>query len=153
MTVRAVNRASPQELAEIVEMATLMAREGTAYRHIEPDPHVILQTILGAKFGVVGEVEEELVGFAFGTVVQYTFSQELMATDLGFYVKPGHRGKTIGVQMLKFYIEWAKMQGVREIMIGGSHGFELGEEYPQKLDGIVKRLGFEPAGTWFKMRV
>jgi GNAT superfamily N-acetyltransferase len=143
------------DVVRVVELGKQMHAEGP-YQRLLFDVDKVIETLsytMTAGFAMVGEVDGRVEAFGFGHLTEYSFSRQLMLVDHAFYVTPEHRGKMLGLQLLKAYIKFGTENGATEVLVGGSHGFELGDGYPKKLQGIVGRLGFRPGGTWFKLRV
>ena len=88
-------------------------------------------------FGIVATEDEKRIGFIAGVLLEYSFSHEKFAKELEVYVVPEERTKMTGIFLMKKFMDWAKMNGVREIY------FEprLSDNEIKKFDAMAKRLG------------
>jgi len=93
--------------------------------------------------------EGDIISAFIGGLEHYTFSKEYFATDYGAYTYPEHRKTRVAYELLKMFINWAKMMDASEVSIGASHGFDQNDYASRFGNFLKKRLGFEEAGTWF----
>ena len=79
-------------------------------------------------FAILIEKGNERIGFMAGRI-----------KELELYVDPKHRNGMAGIFMMKKFMDWAKMRGVREVI------FEprLSDVAIKKFDAMAKRLGME----------
>ena len=126
----------------------------SAYSFILLDENKVLLTIARCMkngFAWVGEKDGLVVAGMIGEVTDYWFSKERMAMEYALFATRGCRDTRLPFRLLKKYIQWAKEQKVREIMLGASKGFD--ESDTDKYGRVLERLGFQNAGTFFKMRI
>jgi len=64
------------------------------------------------------------------------------------YVDPKHRNGMAGIFMMKKFMDWAKIKGVREVL------FEprLSDNAVKKFDAMAKRLGMEHFANAYRRR-
>lgn len=56
----------------------------------------------------VSEFEDEIVGFIAGTTTQPLFSEDIVSTELAWFVTQEHRGSTTALRLFKTFEEWSK---------------------------------------------
>lgn len=66
--------------------------------------------------------EDEVLGGFYGHVRKTFFCDEILAHDLGWWVKPASRGGRAAILLLADFEKWAKEQGARKVMVGQSTG-------------------------------
>ena len=83
-----------------------------------------------------------------GRIMEYSYSYETFAKELDLYVDPKHRNGMAGIFMMKKFMDWAKMRGVREVI------FEprLSDVAIKKFDAMAKRLGMEHFANAYRRR-
>ena len=141
------------DINSVIRLAKEMHGEG-AYKDISFDDEQFIATVaqcMKGGFAWVGEVEGEVVSGFLANITPYIFSKEKIACDYGVFTNKEHRKTRLAFRMLEEYIKWAKKENAREIMIGASEGFE--HTYAERLGKFLqKRLGFQAAGHWYKLR-
>jgi L-amino acid N-acyltransferase YncA len=94
-------------------------------------------------FGIVSLKKEEPTGFMIGCLLEFPYSKDKFAKQLELYVVPKERGKMTGVQMMKKFINWSKMQGAQEVIFDVST--QIGS-----FDKLAQRLGMEEVGKSYR---
>jgi len=94
-------------------------------------------------FGIVSLKKEEPTGFMIGCLLEFPYSKDKFAKQLELYVVPKERGKMTGVQMMKKFINWSKMQGAKEVIFDVST--QIGS-----FDKLSQRLGMEEVGKSYR---
>ena len=94
-------------------------------------------------FGIVALKEDNPVGFMIGCLLEFSYSKDKFAKQLELYVVPKERGKMAGLQMMKKFIDWSKMNGAKEVIFDVSN--QAGS-----FDKLAKRLGMEEIGTSYR---
>jgi hypothetical protein len=84
---------------------------------------------------------KELLGGFYGHVRRTFFCDEILAHDLGWWVKQSARGGMAAVLLLKDFEEWARAQGARKIMVGQSTATNI-----EQTTKLYKHLGFRVIG-------
>ena len=99
-------------------------------------------------FAIVAEKDEEKIGFMAGRLLEYSFSHKKFARELDLYVVPKERKGMTGIFMMKKFMDWAKIKGVREVL------FEprLSDDTVKKFDAMAKRLGMEHFANAYRRR-
>lgn len=87
---------------------------------------------------------------AIGTMVSTTgvewFSGKTIAYELCLYVLPEHRKSTIGIELIRHFINWALAKGVDAIHAGTTTGISSTE-----VSKLYKSQGFTQTGFCFAM--
>jgi len=142
-----------EDINAVLSLAKQMHEE-SAYKHIRFDDQVFISTVADCMkngFAWVGEADNEVVSGFLANITPYIFSNDRLACDYGVFTNKKHRKTRLAYKMLLEYIKWAKEQDAKEIMIGASEGFE--QTWADQLGRFLqKRLGFKPAGHWYKLR-
>jgi len=142
-----------EDIDAVLSLAKQMQQEG-AYKDISFDDQVFIGTVADCMkngFAWVGEADGKVVSGFLANITPYIFSREKIACDYGVFTNKEYRKTRLAFRMLQEYIKWAKEQNAKEIMIGASEGFE--QTYAERLGKFLqKRLGFKPAGHWYKLR-
>ncbi|MBT4129211.1 MAG: GNAT family N-acetyltransferase [Candidatus Marinimicrobia bacterium] len=98
-------------------------------------------------FCYVCEIDGKVVGSLAAVVTPYFFGDDLISTDYWLYLYPEYRGRMYGVKLLKKYINWANIQGVKEVMLSPASGISM-----DRTEKILAKMGFQPSGIQMKMR-
>ena len=94
-------------------------------------------------FGIVSLKEDIPIGFMIGCILEFPYSKDKFARQLELYVVPKERGKMAGLQMMKKFIEWSKMNGAKEVI------FEVSNQ-AGSFKKLAERLGMEEIGTSYR---
>ena len=94
-------------------------------------------------FGIVSLKEDNPTGFMIGCIMEFPYSKDKFARQLELYVVPKERGKMTGLQMMKKFIEWSKMNGAKEVI------FEVSNQ-TGSFTKLAERLGMEEIGTSYR---
>jgi len=86
----------------------------------------------------------EFLGGILGQMNEQYFSGQLVASDLGMFIKPEHRGGTTFVKLFKTFEKWAKDSGAKTIVVGHTTGNNT-----DKAKGMFERLGYSFMGFVF----
>ena len=84
---------------------------------------------------------EKPIGFISAIYFAFFFSDYERASDLGFYVRPSHRGSSAALRLLRAIEEWAKSMGAKEIFLGHSVGGKVDE-----MKSFYIRNGYQVGG-------
>ena len=90
-------------------------------------------------FGIVSLKEEKPTGFMIGCLLEFPYSKDKFAKQLELYVVPKERGKMTGIQMMKKFIVWSKMQGAQEVIFDVSTQVGSFDKLAQRLE--MKEVG------------
>jgi len=94
-------------------------------------------------FGIVSLKKEEPTGFMIGCLLEFPYSKDKFAKQLELYVVPKERGKMTGIQMMKKFINWSKMQGAQEVI------FDVSTQVGS-FDKLAQRLGMKEVGKSYR---
>ena len=94
-------------------------------------------------FGIVSLKEDIPIGFMIGCILEFPYSKDKFARQLELYVVPKERGKMAGLQMMKKFIEWSKVNGAKEVI------FEVSNQVGS-FKKLAERLGMEEIGTSYR---
>jgi len=94
-------------------------------------------------FGIVSLKKEEPTGFMIGCLLEFPYSKDKFAKQLELYVVPKERGKMTGIQMMKKFIDWSKMQGAQEVI------FDVSTQVGS-FDKLAQRLGMKEVGKSYR---
>lgn len=84
------------------------------------------------------------VGMLAGYVIDYFFSDALVAQDSYFYVTPSFRGSSAALKLLIAFRRWAENRNAAELCINMSVDVE-----PERFNQFMTRMSFRPCGTNF----
>lgn len=144
---------TPADVQIVIDMGTAMHAE-SAFSHLSYDRDVceaLGQRVLTDPdfFAWIAEKDGEPTGFFLGHIGPYLFSRDLIATEYLWYVKPGHRGGTVSIRLMRAFIEWGKKRGAAEICMGVSTGPRM----EAAVGPILERQGFMRQGAVYKLNV
>lgn len=132
------------EMADVVEVIDLgkMMHEESIYSDLDFNPQRLLalaeQVIPSLEYlTLVAEKDAKIVGLCVAYATPHFFGNDLTAGDLAIYMHPDHRGGLLGVQLVKHYIAWCDMKGVKHPMLGVSAGIK-----PERVGKLYRKLGF-----------
>jgi GNAT superfamily N-acetyltransferase len=91
-----------------------------------------------------GKIEGAIVGY----VNEFYFGNELIAQDLGLFVRKNRRGCMAAVNLVKMYEAWAKENHADEIQLGLTTGVDH-----DRTSKLYEKLGFKASGTVFKKEI
>lgn len=148
VTVRHANKRDLPEMIRIIKEL----HQASSYRDIH------LSEIKSANFlsRCIGEEdrltlaaisEADLIGILIAEIDWYFFSEQKLAVDVLFYVRPSFRGSRAAVQLVREYKNWAIEKGAREICLSTTTGVE-----PDRTAKFFSRNGFNIVGTIHKFR-
>jgi hypothetical protein len=68
---------------------------------------------------------DRLLGAFYGKVQQAFFSDEWVASDMGWWVGQGSRFSAAAILLLADFEDWARSMGARKVMVGQSTGVDI----------------------------
>ena len=68
---------------------------------------------------------DRLLGGFYGKVQQAFFSDDLVASDMGWWVLQNDRFSATAILLLADFEEWARLMGARKVMVGQSTGVDI----------------------------
>lgn len=87
-------------------------------------------------------------GFFLGYVNEFYFGNEIIAQDLGLFVRKSRRGCMAALNLIKKYEAWAKDVCADEIQLGLTTGVDH-----DRTSKLYEKLGFLASGTVFKKEI
>lgn len=85
--------------------------------------------------------DEEVYGGFLGSVSRTFFCKELLARDMGWWVKPEKRGSGAAILLLRDFERWSREKGARKIMIGQTGVVDI-----EKTTQLFIHCGYTPIG-------
>jgi len=146
-----VRQAVEQDIPALVALGRGMHAEAPALRHARYDADKVaaaLKHSIAQGCTFVHEQEGELDGAFVGIVIERWFSSDRMAADLALFVRRDRRGGLIAYRLLDAFLTWCDEQGIDDRQLAVSTGVA-----PAATGELYKRLGFEPIGGLYQMRV
>jgi GNAT superfamily N-acetyltransferase len=145
-----IHRPAPAKVLAIVRLAQRMHAE-SAFRDLPLVVAKVAATVNrcltqpDTHFGMVAELDGEVIGFLGGALGTYPFCNEILAHDLGFYVASESRRSTAAVRLLRAFFAWAKEKGAREVQLGVSSGVDV-----DRIGAFYERLGLRRMGGIYR---
>ena len=78
------------------------------------------ETLVPDRYFRIAVRGDDLLGGFYGHVRRTFFCDELLAHDMGWWVKKTARGSAAAMLLLADFEKWAKAQGARKLMVGQS---------------------------------
>lgn len=140
--------ASMDDLTALAALGQEM-HAASSYAPMDFDPDRLMVTITElmdkSQFVVVAEgTNNEVIGVMLGMVTQSWFGRDMVANDLALVVKRNARGSLAAVNLVKAFVQWAKLAGAKQIRPGVTTGHARAEK-------LFERLGFTRCGASFVM--
>jgi GNAT superfamily N-acetyltransferase len=98
-------------------------------------------------FFAVAEVDGVTAGFLGGAQASFLLESRTLAQDILLYVAPEHRGADVATELIRAFVEWAKVQGASEVRF-----FLMNSESEAALAAATSQLGFAKAGTVMSLK-
>lgn len=148
-----VREATELDLLKLMELGRDYALEANYHDSLPYDEEFAvnsaINSLLHPNYNIFVAVHEgEVVGFLWGSVSPMPWSPALIAIDNILYIKPEHRGRILGVRLIKAYEEWAIGMGAKQVSISIASG--LNEDKTCKL---YERLGYHSVGRQYRKEV
>ena len=137
-----------EDLKWIEEISSDFLKESAWGEKVEISKEKVENYFLAATnkpnmFGIISLNGEERTGFLIGCVLEFPYSKDLFARQLELYVIPKFRGKMIGIQLMKKFIDWSKTNKAKEVI------FEVSTKMGN-FDKMAKRLNMDNIGTSYR---
>ena len=149
-----IRLSTKDDLPGLMKLATAMHLE-SGYRHLIFDADKVrgrmgrmindekCLALVAVEDNAVGE--GDVYGMLWAMVNEYLFGRDLLASDMGLYVRPDKRGATAGARLVVSFELWAREKGAKEAQIAVTSG--INDETVGKL---LEGLSFRPSGTAYK---
>ena len=95
---------------------------------------------------LIAEFENEIVGFIAGTIMQPLFSEEIVSTELAWFVTQEHRGSTAALRLFKTFEEWSKKN--KAVLISVSDIEDI-----NNLSTFYNKKGYKKTETTYTKRI
>ena len=135
------------DIPSLVAMGANLHAESPRYSVTTYSPHKVERLAQAIVMGrvpdsviFVAEEEEngELIGMFAGAVTEHWFSEDKIATDYTFYVRPEYRGRgKTAVRVVRAFERWALARGVKSLVFGSST-----EINTERTADLYKALGY-----------
>lgn len=140
--------ATVDDLPSIIDLGSQLHEE-SEFSGMDFDGNVIKETLSGLidrqQFLVVAEDSNGCIAGAMaGSISRSWFGNDMVATDLALIVSKDSRGGLIAYRLVKYFIYWSKLAGVKQIRPGVSTGNKNAET-------LYERLGFKRCGSNYLM--
>jgi hypothetical protein len=143
-----------EDALEMLKVAEQMHAESPNYKHKPFDKqrmwNLFDRTVRFPEQAcmIYAKEGDEIVGGILGHMNQQYFSGDLVASDLGMFLKPEYRGSTTFVRLFKAFEQWAIDNKATSIIVGHTTGVNT-----DKSKGIFTRLGYNLMGYVFHKEV
>lgn len=146
-------KATKEDIQSIIRMAEDF-KNASPYKDIEFDAEkvkVVIGLMLEATEGFCVFVAEDnngnLIGMLGGMCgTPLLFSNELVASEVVWWVDPNHRNNNVGVFLKTDFEQWAKEKGCKMTTM-----VLLEDENINKIDAMYKQFGYVPSErTYFR---
>ena len=120
----------PKYMAQTLEIARYM-HQGSTYADMAfNDAKLIRQlaacgNIVPDRYFKLAVHGDEVLGGFYGNIHSTYFSDDLIANDLVWIIKPSARGGGASLMLLADFERWAKEKGAKMVMIGQSTGMDI----------------------------
>ena len=123
----------------LVLTKNFMKEAGGFFRFSKDKVETFLKSSLGNPDSViiVAEHDGQVVGMLIGFVTEHPFIDTRVATEIGFYVSPEHRGGRKAIRLAKAFEEWAMSKSADDLVLGDVKAIK-------DLSGFYNKLGYTP---------
>jgi GNAT superfamily N-acetyltransferase len=148
-----IRPATLDDLEALIELGSVMHAEG-AYAflpyHRDKAADVILEHLETpeSQCVFVAVADEAPVGMLAGSISEYYFCDERIASDTFLFVTPEHRSWSAAVGLIRAFRDWATALGARELCLSISSNVRV-----ERIAKLYERLGLSFVGGTFKQRL
>jgi GNAT superfamily N-acetyltransferase len=148
MGVRIETQISIEHVVDAVLIGKELHEE-SEYRDIPFDP--VRAVSIASQVNVPGsqligavavDDTDGVIGYIFGKIEPYYFSDELAVYDLGLFIRKHKRGTYAAVRLVKEFERLAKQRGCKRVYLGIATGIN-----PERTGELYERLGYATVGT------
>lgn len=142
-----IRRATLDDLPALIDLGEQMHAESPRFSRISFSRTQLGHTLAGlveAQMGFVWVSEDggRVVGGLAAMAFQHWCSDDIMASDLGLFMEPKHRGGAAAARLVRQYHAWAKGVGAKLIQQGVTTGVHTDQTVR-----LLERLGMERCGV------
>ena len=138
-----IRPAQPEDMGRLLVLAALMVSESPRYSKHTFAIHKArnLIEILTDRGGLFVAVKDgEIIGYFAGMVAEHFLSHDKVASDIGIFVMPEHRGSSAFLRLVRAFEEWAIREGASELTLGVSTQIQVDQTVR-----MFERLGYTMA--------
>lgn len=150
-----LRRYTTEDIPEMLDIIKEFLKESTTFKDISYDrqkvENMLYSNVNNNRFFcnlLVDDTGKEIFGGLCAQLFEYTFSREMFANDLIFFILPTQRGLRPVTELVNSYVTWAKARNVNEIRLASSTGNEA-----NKFGRLCEFLGFDYLGPIYTMRI
>lgn len=147
MTIRDL---ASRDIPEVITLGGMMHEE-SQYRDLCFYPKRVIDVcryILDddQQLGLIAETNNRIVGMLAGYLRPYEYGDAILAHDRLVYVRPGYRGSSAFIRLVRRYVSWAREMGAEQVFLSQSTAVAS-----HRVHGFYRRLGFEYLGSIARM--
>lgn len=137
---------SPEYRSGVIEIAHEM-HANSIYHDMPLDEEKVVRQLAASgeivpdRFFRLAVNGDEVLGGFYGHIHRTFFCDELLAQDMGWWVKSTARGSVAAVLLLAEFEDWAKAKGARKVMVGQSTAINI-----ETTTRLFKSCGFRVIG-------
>lgn len=98
-------------------------------------------------FCKLAETKGEVVGIIYARLMPPDYSDELIASDVYFWVSSGYRRMSIASDLIQLFICWSKQNGAKYIQLQNGAGLT------DDLSGLFEKAGMKKTGSIYGVSV
>lgn len=144
-----IRDATHRDIATLMTLGESMHGESPRFKQFKWEPlkvYDLYESLIGSPHGIllVAEtVDQHIIGFMAGAVVEHFFSKAKFASDFALYVDPGYRGSPAAVRMIREFEKRARARGAVEC----TPGVSTQVDQSGRIVSLYRRLGYESIGN------
>lgn len=147
-----VRAATEDDLPAILEMGRALHAESPRYAAMsynEAKVEALALRVIPTGGTLVAEKDGKIIGMLAGYVAEHWFSDDKVASDFTFYIRPEHRrtGKA-ALLLVRAFERWAVERGAKDIMPGVSTQIDV-----ERTTRFFEKLGYTVYGNALLKRV
>lgn len=147
-----IRTATPADIPALIAMGRELHAESPRYARLSFNADkvaLVAKSTIDSGGTHVALKDGMIVGFIAGFVCPHWFSDDLMASDFSFYIRPEHRRTgRIALRLLQAFEAWAIGKGAKDLVPGTSTQIDA-----EGTGKFFQKLGYEVSGTGFYKRV
>lgn len=152
MTNTIIRRAAIKDVPQLLALGKEMHEE-SSYKQYSLNLRKLDVTLTSCirdemAIPLVAERDGKLLGGIIGFISSHYFGDDLVASDMAFFLTKEERKGRLGLKLLMAFIEEAKRLGADQISIGNSTGVDI-----DRIKKLYESLGLTHVGYQFHMRV
>jgi GNAT superfamily N-acetyltransferase len=135
------------DISQVISLMKNYAYPELKWQHVDFSEDACRESIIffskskNSKFFVALK-NNQIVGYAPCFINRYTFSKDVYASDVTFFVKKEHRGSFVGKKLIEAMRTFAIEKGAKELFLTINSGVEV-----ERTEKMLSRLGAEKIGS------